>query len=66
MAVKNWVEVVEEKFPKVEKVSRQMVEAAARQSRLMRGSVRLMTGRLSTSEELEERRCQASKPLLGE
>ncbi len=63
MPVKDWVEVVDVDFPVVEQVTRHMVEAAAGQSLLMRGSVRLMTGRLSTSEELEERRRQARKPL---
>ncbi len=63
MSFNDWTEVVELDFPRVDRVTRRMVEAATRQSLLMRGSVRLMTGRLSTSEELEERRYQARKPL---
>jgi len=64
MPVQKWDEVIEKKFPQVEQVDRKMLQAAARQSFLMRGSVRLMTGRLSTTEELDERRRQARRPLL--
>lgn len=63
MPVESWAAVVGKAFPKVSSVTKLMVEAAARQSLLMRGSVRLMTGRLSTTEDLEERRRQAEKPL---
>jgi len=59
----TWTDVVDTHFPRVDSVTRKMVEAATRQSHLMRGSVRLMTGRLSTSAELEERRREALKPL---
>lgn len=64
MAAKNWIDVVDESFPKVDKVTVRMRNAALRQRRLLRGSVRLSLGRLSTSEEIEARRHQAlSKPL---
>ncbi len=59
----QWTDVVELDFPRVDRVTRRMVEAATRQSMLLHGCVRLMTGRLSTSAELEERRYQARKPL---
>mgnify|MGYP000979125541 CR=1 FL=1 len=61
----GWVRVIDKDLRRVDKVTRTMVEAAGRQRHSMRGSVRLMTGRLSTSEELEERRRQARKPLIG-
>ena len=61
--VKTWEQVVELDFPEVTAVTRKMVEAASRQTHILRGSVRLMTGRFSTSEELEERRQRALRPL---
>lgn len=63
MALQKWDEVVNTDFSHVEQVTRSMVQAAAGQYLVMRGSVRLMTGRLSTSAELEERRRQAMLPL---
>jgi hypothetical protein len=65
MAVEDWVKVVGVPFPKVERVTRQMVEAVAGQSLLTRGSVRLMTGRISTTDEIEQRREEGKKPLIG-
>jgi hypothetical protein len=66
MAGKNEKEldVMERDFPEVKEVTLEMQEALFRQGRLVRGSVRLMLGRLSTTEELEERRRVArNKPL---
>ena len=59
MPVRNWVEVVDEPFPRVDRVTVQMQEAVFKQARVLRGSVRLMLGRLPTSEEIEDRRLQA-------
>ena len=66
MALLKWDEVVDTDFSHVEQVTRHMVQAATRQYLVMRGSVRLMTGRLSSSAELEERRRQAMQPLSEE
>jgi len=65
MPVLDWVQAVSKKFPAPTQVDRQMLEAAAGQSLLIRGSVRLMTGRLSTTEEIEHRREEGRKPLVG-
>ena len=64
MPVKEWRDVVDKKFPRIEEVTLEMQEAAFRQVRLMRGSARLMLGRVSTTEEIEERRAQALETPL--
>jgi len=63
MIEKDWTTVVETDFPKVEQVTKAMVFGARNQSLQMRGSVRLMTGKLTTSEALEQRRQRALKTL---
>jgi len=63
MPVKNWAEVAKTDFPRVEEVTRTMVDRAKTQSPVIRGSVRLMTGRISTTAELEDRRKEARKSL---
>lgn len=64
MIEKDWTTVVETDFPKVEQVTKSMVFGARNQNLQMRGSVRLMTGKLVTSEALEQRRQRALKSLL--
>jgi len=64
MPFSDWVYAVDRDFPEAKKVTQGMVEAASRQKHKMRGSVRLMTGRISTSDELAERRRQAKQPLV--
>lgn len=61
----DWVKYVSLGFPSPTRVDREMVEAAGGQSLLMRGSVRLMTGRISTTDEIEHRREEGKKPLVG-
>lgn len=64
MVVAKWYDAVLMKFPRVDEVTREMVEAATRQTELMAYcGVRLATGRLSTTEALENRRREAMKPL---
>jgi len=63
MFEKDWTTVVETDFPKVDQVTKKMQVGLSRQSLKMRGSVRLMAGKLSTTEALEERRQRALKPL---
>lgn len=63
MIEKDWTKLVETDFPKVEQVTKNMVYGSRNQSLQMRGSVRLMTGKLSTSEAIEQRRQRALKPL---
>lgn len=65
MAVLDWTDAVKKKFPCPEKIDRDMVEVAGGQVLQMRGSVRMMTGRISTTDEIEYRREEAKKPLLG-
>ena len=65
MSVKKWEDVVGKPFTAVERVTREMVEAATQQTLVIRGSVRLMTGRLSTTDDLEARR-RYSDELLSE
>lgn len=64
MPAKDWTEVIDKEFSPVDKVTVDMQAAAFKQVRLMRGSVRLMLGRLLTSEELEERRVRAQRVPL--
>ena len=61
--MQEWTSVVEKPFPTAKKVTQRMIDAATAQGRKMRGSVRLMSGRLSTTDQLEERRRQARRPL---
>jgi len=56
MAIKDWTEVIHEDFPHPEKITRTMIEAAVLQGKGYSGCVRFATGRISTTEELEERR----------
>ena len=63
MPVLGWVKSVKEDFPVPDRVDREMVDAVGGQSLLMRGSVRLMTGRISTADEIERRREEGTKPL---
>ena len=62
--IEPWTKVVFKNWPEVDKVTRPMLESCYRQGRLLRGCVRMMTGRMSTTDELEERRREAMKPLL--
>ena len=63
MSEKDLGKVLTTDYPRVEEVTERMVCATKDQSLSMRGSVRLMTSRLSTSKENEERRRQALRPF---
>ena len=59
----DWMRVVDVDFPKLLEVTQRMVSGPRIMSLLMRGSVRNVIGKLSTSKQLEERREQALRPL---
>lgn len=63
MALENWIDVIEKDFPRVDEVTREMVEAAACQSTRYNMGARIGTGRFSTTRDLEARRREALKPL---
>ena len=61
----SWIDVIDEPFPPITVVTEAMQMAAFKQVRLMRGSIRLKLGRLSTSQELADRRRRAmAKDLI--
>jgi hypothetical protein len=57
----NWMNVVDKDFPKIKEVTKTMVLFASNQSLQIRGCVRLATGRISTTKNLEDRRNQLIK-----
>ncbi len=59
--MKRWEDVVDKDFPPVDAVTEAMQKAAFKQVRLMRGAIRLQLGRISTSQELFDRRRRAMK-----
>lgn len=63
MAIKDWRDVIYEDFPHPE-VTLEMIYSTRRPSLV--GCSRLMTRRLSTSRELEERREDSRNPLYEE
>ena len=63
MPIKKWREVIDLDFPKVDKVTPRMIEAARRNCNMLGGNVRLATGRISTSKDLDERWKRACRPL---
>jgi hypothetical protein len=63
MPLKGWINSVNKKFPTPKKVDRDMLEHAASQVLVMGGSVRLMTGRVMTDDEIRHRREEGMEPL---
>ncbi len=59
---KDWTKVVDVDFPRID-ITKKMKARLLYQSLNLRGSVRLMVGKLSTTEEIEERRHRALEPL---
>lgn len=63
MPIQDWVDAVNMHLPQVKEVTRGMVEAAVRQAQRYPCDVRLAMGKISTTEQLEERRRAAQQPF---
>jgi hypothetical protein len=65
MTTRDLAAIADRDFPPVEKVTATMQRAAFRQARYMRGCVRLVLGRLPTTDDLEQRRQRALSLHIG-
>ena len=54
-------EIMNANFPDINKITIEMASAALRQRTRLRGSVRLATGRLMTTDEIDAKREMVSK-----
>lgn len=65
MVIKNWEDVVEEDFPHPKEITKEMVEAARRQTRYTAYcGARIAMGRILTTKEIEDRRQHALQQPL--
>ena len=65
MQAMKWIQEISRHSPRPDKVTREMVQATKNQRLLIRGSVRLMTGSVLTSDEIEARREENNRSIIG-
>lgn len=58
---RNWEDIVDKDFPRIDIVTEKMQRAAFKQVRLMRGAIRLQMGRIPTTQEIEDRKRRAMR-----
>jgi hypothetical protein len=63
MVIRNWKDVIDMDWPKVEITERTRAMAPIYAQRYSTRNVRLATGRIITDEEMEQRRREAYQPL---